>query len=146
MEKVFERYVAVLLKKRLAPSGFEVSAQDQTHKLFSIPAKFQLRPDLVARSKTETVVMDTKWKRLSSDADVNYGISQSDMYQAYAYGKKYRAEHVYLVYPRNSAFATSSDKRIVYGSGDGVKVEIVLLDLELRQECIEELAKELSSS
>ena len=36
----------------------------------------------------KTIVMDTKWKRLTDDPYANYGIAQSDMYQMYAYAKK----------------------------------------------------------
>ena len=43
--------------------------------------------------------MDTKWKVLSEDK-ANYGISQADMYQMYAYQKKYNAKNVTLLYPK----------------------------------------------
>jgi methionyl-tRNA synthetase len=48
--------------------------------------------------------MDTKWKRLSGSLKNNYGISQADMYQMYAYQKKYEAKGndvngVTLLYP-----------------------------------------------
>lgn len=32
-----------------------------------------------------TVILDTKWKSLVDNERVNYGISQADMYQMYAY-------------------------------------------------------------
>ena len=31
----------------------------------------------------------------------NQGISQSDMYQLYAYGKKYKSKNLYLIYPKD---------------------------------------------
>ncbi|GGN98510.1 McrC family protein [Saccharibacillus kuerlensis] len=140
MEKVFERYVAVLLQRKLTPEGVEVSTQDLSHKLFQTPARFQLRPDIVLRSLSGVIVMDTKWKLLDGRRP-DYGISQGDMYQAYAYGKKYGAEKVYLIYPQSSAFMADQNRRITYDSGDGVTVEVVMLDLGLRQECVEELVQ-----
>jgi 5-methylcytosine-specific restriction enzyme subunit McrC len=34
----------------------------------------------------------------------NYGIEQSDLYQMYAYGKKYHAQQLFLIYPANEKF------------------------------------------
>lgn len=45
--------------------------------------------------------MDTKWKRLIDNDKENYGISQSDMYQMFAYSKKYDTREIWLLYPMN---------------------------------------------
>lgn len=60
-----------------------------------------MRPDIVVKRKADGAVfiLDTKWKILA-DSKTNYGISQADMYQMYAYQKKYGANHVTLVYPK----------------------------------------------
>ncbi|WP_172200032.1 McrC family protein [Saccharibacillus qingshengii] len=143
MERIFERYIALLLKRRLAGSGVQVSTQDTAHKLFEEPARFPLRPDIVLRgAPSGTIVMDTKWKRLSGLYGKDYGISQSDMYQMYAYGKKYTAGKVILLYPR--AHSEDSFKtRVEYDSGDGVKVEVIMLDLELEERCVDELVRRI---
>jgi 5-methylcytosine-specific restriction enzyme subunit McrC len=54
-------------------------------------------------------VMDTKWKLL--DASLNtikdkYNLSQSDMYQLFAYGEKYLEGQggLYLIYPKYRGF------------------------------------------
>ena len=52
--------------------------------------------------------MDTKWKRLIDDPNKNYGISQSDMYQMYAYSKKYRANDIWLLYPETKEMNNSN--------------------------------------
>lgn len=44
-------------------------------------------------------LVDTKWKRLDP-AKPHGNVSQSDVYQAYAYGKEYRSPRVILLYPR----------------------------------------------
>ena len=128
MESLFESYVAALLKKHLVPLGYSVSAQDKTYHLFDDPKRFAMRPDIVIRRKTDGAifVMDTKWKLLA-DNKANYGIAQADMYQMYAYQKKYDAENVTLLYPQTEKI--SSDNKFSYSAEDGVTVHVNLIDL-----------------
>lgn len=58
---------------------------------------------------------------------VNYGIAQGDMYQMFAYQKKYGAENVTLLYPLTEQIPI--DKRIEYISNDGVTVKVKFVDL-----------------
>lgn len=143
MDKIFERYVAGLLKKRLGNSPIQVKTQDRTHRLFQNPARFQLKPDIVVKGPGGVIVLDTKWKLLSPSPD--YGISQADMYQAYAYGKKYNAREVYLLYPWNPRLSEMKQP-IVYDSGDGVEVRIEFLDLTLGKACVDTLLVKLSDA
>lgn len=128
MESLFESYVAALLKKHLTPLGYSVSAQDKTYHLFDNPKRFAMRPDIVIRRKADGAIfiMDTKWKLLA-DNKANYGIAQSDMYQMYAYQKKYNAKNVTLLYPQTDQI--SADTKITYTSEDGVTVRVNLIDL-----------------
>lgn len=89
---------------------YRVSSQDKGYHLFDEPRKFSLRPDIVVTNNNskKQVVLDTKWKILSSNQQTNYGISQSDMYQMYIYEKKYKSEKVILIYPFNKAIDDSS--------------------------------------
>ena len=128
METLFEGYVAALLKKHLSPVGFSVSNQDRTHHLFDDPRRFAMRPDIVIRRKADDAVfvMDTKWKLLAENKS-NYGIAQADMYQMYAYQKKYGAKTVTLLYPQIDQI--NADTPIEYRSDDGVTVCVRLVDL-----------------
>ena len=128
MEILFESYVAALLKKHLTPQGYSVSVQDKSYHLFDEPKRFAMRPDIVIRRKSDGAIfiMDTKWKILS-DSKANYGISQTDMYQMYAYQKKYGAEYITLLYPKTEN--VSEHEIIKYNSKDGVTVRIEFLDL-----------------
>lgn len=102
MEKVFEAYVAQNLKRVLADLPWEISTQDKGYYLFNCPKQFALRPDIViTRENGRKVVLDTKWKSLYNNPRQNYGISQGDMYQMYAYSKKYDTSEIWLVYPVN---------------------------------------------
>ena len=103
MEQVFEAFIAKQIKmlfENQSNGMISVSAQDSGHYLFDEPRKFKLRPDLVIKyalsEKHKVVIMDTKWKRLNRNPASNYGISQADMYQMYAYSKKYHTPDIWL--------------------------------------------------
>lgn len=125
MEKVFESYVAAKFRKHLG-SGISLRTQDTRYSLFDSPTRaFALRPDLVLESGERTVILDTKWKILSDNAR-NSGISQSDMYQMYAYSKKYNADGIVLLYPHSDSVSRGE---IRYASDDAVKVDVFFIDL-----------------
>lgn len=103
-ERLFESYVARGMKRYLI--NYEVSYQDDLHFLIddhSGKRRFRLRPDLVVRNKNKTIILDMKWKWIEPMAP-NYGIDQSDLYQLYAYGRKYNADALFLVYPAHEDF------------------------------------------
>lgn len=129
MERLFESYIAVQLQNTLDSSEYYVSTQDRTYHLFDKPDKrFRIKPDLVVKDKIRGIVyiLDTKWKILS-DKKLNYGISQADMYQMYAYQKKYSAKNVTLIFPLTEKI--SADKIIEFHSEDGVIVKVKFVDL-----------------
>jgi len=92
MNMLFESYVGQYLKKK----GFDVNLQDRGKYLVESDNKFALRPDIKINLEHKVIIADTKWKKITKEKD----ISQSDMYQLYAYGKKYNAKKLYLIYPR----------------------------------------------
>jgi len=123
MEKVFEDYIAFLFKK--FSKDYIIRPQDRSVFLVTHRnrGKFRLRPDIVvANDDVPVLIVDTKWKLLNAYQERdNYGISQSDMYQLYAYGKKYELEHnkgrdqkvkpphLVLLYPENENFKKKLD-------------------------------------
>lgn len=142
MEKVFEDYVAQQMRKAFLTHGWCVSAQDQGRFLFDEPRKvFSLRPDIVvARDDDRKIIMDTKWKRLSPKR-TNSGISQADMYQMYAYAKKYSAESytpdVWLLYPKSQEMRDT--ELISFKSKDSVHVRAFFVDLANMEESLKKL-------
>ncbi len=129
MEQVFESYVAAKLKHRLDMAKYSIKTQDKRYHLFDFPArKFPMRPDIVITSKENGMitVLDAKWKLLSA-AQQNYGISQADMYQMYAYHKKYSAKQVVLVYPMTEN-VRPIEEGITFESTDGVLVRVAFID------------------
>jgi hypothetical protein len=107
MEVLFEAYVANKIKK-LYPD-YSISTQDKKHYLLTDlnlnRKKFRIRPDIVLRKDDQLIVMDTKWKVIDENQPgKNYLISQADMYQLYAYGKKYNTTNLVLIYPHCNSF------------------------------------------
>ncbi len=133
MEKVFEAYVAQQLKKAVADANLNwtVSTQDERYYLFDTPKQFGLRPDIVISwENNPQIILDTKWKSLTDKPGENYGISQADMYQMYAYAKKYQTSEVWLLYPQNAEMGNHKDKEeIAFHSDDGVNVRLFFVDL-----------------
>ena len=138
------------MKKVFSKVGWKVSAQDKGHYLFNTlngenHKKFSLRPDLVVtRDDGSIIILDTKWKSLVNERSKNYGISQADMYQMYAYSKKYGTSEIWLLYPLNDAMR--SHEQIVFDSGDGVTVSLFFVDVADIEKSMEELLHRLSVS
>ena len=106
MWEVFEDFVTASFRRYA--QRFSVRKQGPQEPLVSIDGKgvFYMKPDisLMSGGKTE-FILDTKWKRINGESsDPKHGISQADMYQLFAYGKKYDCKQVALVYPETEQF------------------------------------------
>jgi len=132
MEKIFEDYVAAMLRKSLGEDGYCVQTQESRKYLCVSPRKFQMKPDIVIRKGDECWVADTKWKMIDK-REAKHGVSQSDMYQLYAYGKKYKEDNcqgLFLIYPKHEQF--TEDKIFVFE--EKLKLQLLPFDCEaLRQ-------------
>lgn len=145
MEKVFESYVAQQLKKALWDLNWSISCQDKGYYLFDTPKQFALRPDIVlTRDDGSIIILDTKWKRLIDNPKKNYGISQADMYQMYAYSKKYDTSEIWLLYP--VTYEMKDKATISYSSDDGVKVTVFFVDVANIENSVSALLDILSKS
>ena len=111
MNKLFEVYIAFLMRKSLRPAGLTV--ETQTRGKFCLieegqggSARFRTRPDIIVRNSqgnAPIAVVDTKWKRLSpAIEDDKHGVSQADVYQMMAYGRLYRCNNLLLLYPHHA--------------------------------------------
>lgn len=139
MEKLFERYVAACLRDSL-PSGAILHTQRNGEYLCEHNGKkvFQLRPDLMITHGDKRWVLDTKWKRLDTGPDSkNYGLSQSDFYQMFAYGHKYLGGEgdLVLIYPRQASFQEALP---VFVYSAEFRLWVVPFDLYSGKVCVEE--------
>ena len=145
MESVYESYVAQQMKKVFVPDEWNVSSQDRGHYLFVEPRnQFALRPDIVLERDGRTIIMDTKWKRLIDSERKNYGISQADMYQMYAYSKKYETPEIWLLYPVNDEMRNHEE--IKFESDDGTVVRIHFVDVTNIEDNLYELKRKIEET
>lgn len=151
MNILFEKYIAKEMAAVVADK-WTLSDQDTGNFLFGKgrDGKFPLRPDIVLRSQTdEVIIIDTKWKRLYNNPRDNYGISQADMYQMYAYHTRYEnVKTVILLYPLYEKIDAKRYETTVFEKN--IVIQIKLFDLrsyiEKRKEfldCIEPRIEEL---
>lgn len=147
MESVYESYVARMLKKVMIPKGWEVSTQNKEYYLFEQPGKhFALIPDIVLYRGDRCVILDTKWKSLVDNPGSNYGISQSDMYQMYAYSKKYGTPEIWLLYPMTREFREHGNIWYDSGTDEIQQTNVKLFFIDLASErSIEELGNAISA-
>lgn len=134
MEKVYEAYVAQNMKRVLGEIDWDVSTQDRGYYLFEENNRniFALRPDIVVtREDGHQIIMDTKWKRLINDGGKNYGISQADMYQMFAYSKKYNTPDIWLLYPKTEEIALHEDITFKSYEVDGSYVNVSLFFVDV---------------
>ena len=116
MNALFESYVGNFIKKSFPSTILQHSEKH----LVENPKSFRLRPDIFLESK---FIADTKWKIISSSND----ISQADLYQLYAYGKKHKCDKLYLIYPK---IDDARQKTMKFRYDDEMWLEILYFDLE----------------
>ena len=116
MNALFESYVGNFIKKSFPGTILQHSEKH----LVEEPKSFKLRPDIFLKGK---FIADTKWKIVSSRDD----ISQADLYQLYAYGKKHECGKLYLIYPKIDEVEQEPMK---FRYDDEMWLEILYFDLE----------------
>ncbi|WP_459828519.1 McrC family protein [Campylobacter concisus] len=117
MNTLFESYVGNFIKKKL-PNAI---LQHRGKYLIEEPKRdFWLKPDIFLKDK---FIADAKWKIVKSRDD----ISQADLYQLYAYGKKYECGRLYLVYPRISGVDQNAMK---FKYENNMWLNVLYFDLE----------------
>jgi len=132
MEKLFECYVEGWLRQRLL-HGAKLTSQASRHHLCRHDSgkMFCLKPDLLIDTPEQRWILDTKWKRIDAGKpDNNYGLSQSDFYQLFAYGHKYRRgeePRLVLIYPYWSGLQKALP---VFDYGKGMQLWVFPFDLD----------------
>ena len=116
MNALFESYVGNFIKKSFPGTILQHSEKH----LVENPKSFKLRPDIFLEGN---FIADTKWKIISSRDD----ISQADLYQLYAYGKKHECDKLHLIYPKIEGIKQEFMK---FGYDDEMLLEILYFDLE----------------
>lgn len=123
MNTLFESYVGNFIKKKLPGTALQHLEKHLVEK----PKSFRLRPDIFLEGK---FIADTKWKIIRQDineSEKKYKISQADLYQLYAYGKKYECDKLYLIYPKIDG---AKQESMNFKYDDKMQLEILYFDLE----------------
>jgi 5-methylcytosine-specific restriction enzyme subunit McrC len=97
----------------------------------------RLEPDILVEAAGKRLVMDTKWKLLAPGKRGRGGVAEADLYQLYAYTRRYGCTRSVLLYP----FVPGLEPRdfgvldaIGAPSGERVSVRYVRLHRNLQQE------------
>ena len=140
MDKVFESYVAKRLTPLVHEHGWSIKTQVRGMYLFDSPQRFALRPDIVITQEDQNrkIILDTKWKRLTNDPSKNYGISQADMYQMFAYAQRYKTPEIVLVYPKSREMPVSDvatfESTDVDGNNGNISCAVSVFTVDLARE------------
>ena len=144
MWEVFEDFVAACFRR--SPQRFSVRKQGPRKYLVTDGQSyrtFAMKPDisLMSGDKTE-FILDTKWKRINGEgSDPKHGISQADMYQLFAYGKKYGCKQVALVYPKTEQF----QEILRYKFDEKLSLSCVPFDVTKPECSVEEILEHLNN-
>jgi 5-methylcytosine-specific restriction enzyme subunit McrC len=143
MNKVFERFVVAFLRRYVAPrlAGVEFLPQAEHHKRHLMESGgagvLRLEPDVLVHGPEGRLVMDTKWKLLAPGKGGRGGVAEADLYQLYAYMRRYGCTRSVLLYPfteglepRDFDVLNSSGEV----SGERVAVRMVHLHRDLHEE------------
>ena len=106
---------------------------------------FRLEPDIVLRSPGGAfpLLLDTKYKSLTP-TDRAGGVSQADMYQMYAYARRYTCPRVLLLYPQTAGMTEPMRVRFTLAEGGAIEAATLDLRVELgKPEGVQKLIEEL---
>lgn len=138
MEKVFEAFVAHHFKRH--QQRWQVKTQGPQKALAKkIEGKkmFYMEPDISLMTPGGDVefILDTKWKRIDETAGGSkskHPISQADVYQLYAYGKRYGCGTVALIYPKTDKFKSSLDYQFLNNKNEQDSLNLLCLPFDVR--------------
>lgn len=146
MNDLFEATVAAVLRRALAPYGFDVVVQGGFRYCLGIwnprgsctGTLFRTRPDIVIRRSGRVVaIVDAKWKCLRDVNDDNKrGMSQADIYQLMAYAQIYSCNRLFLLYPHHAGLAEAG-VQATYGivvQGKSVPDQLQVLTVDVSRE------------
>lgn len=136
MNRLFEEFIFEFIRKHrdaiLSDELQDCEIRPQFGDIFLVYAEdgrrvFRLRPDIVfiKPNKTIPILIDTKYKLLNSQ-DKELGISQSDMYQMFAYSEKYSCNKVIMIYPDRGEV---KEKTFTVEEGENRKIRINTVDI-----------------
>ena len=134
MEEIYEDFVTQSFRRH--KDGFTVISQGPRETFGETDGKspFRMRPDIALRTGVGEVkfILDAKWKHFSAGPDASkHAPDQGDLYQLYAYARRYGCKTVALVYPWSRHFKT----RLTFRFFDRLKLICLPFDVASRRRC-----------
>lgn len=133
MEKVFEDFVTHSFQRY--QHEYDVTPQGPRKYLTAIQDgyAFQMKPDIsLGKEKRVLFILDAKWKAINGlSSNPKRGIDQADMYQLYAYGKRYGCNTVALVYPQTREFRSALRYRFLGSAEHYDEMNLICLPFDV---------------
>ncbi|MGO8203481.1 McrC family protein [Rhizobium ruizarguesonis] len=152
MNTLFEEYVGRLVTRALAGTEYRVSLQGGREYCLTAQEDgrrvFQTKPDiLIWRDGQVVQVIDTKWKRISSQIEEpRQGVSQADVYQMMAYAHLYKAPRLTLLYPHHGGLVGAEGSHAQFWiTGQQTALETASIDVAVGkdEEIVSRLRKKI---
>jgi 5-methylcytosine-specific restriction enzyme subunit McrC len=139
MNTLFEEYVGRTLRMTLRREGVLTRLQGPRRFVLRDEGgarRFATKPDIVVfEDGKPALVVDTKWKRLSSALDdPKRGVAQADVYQMLAYARVYGVNRLILLYPHHQGLRCEEGRiaRFAVGGEDDLVLDVATIDLGSR--------------
>lgn len=132
LNELFEQYVFKLFE--LSYPSCIVRYQDQRKFIFgdAIKSSKTIRPDIVIYKDNYPIfIVDAKYKNPQFENDYFTNISQSDIYQLFAYSKAYGANKVAIVYP---VFNENVKRKSLLLKDNNSEITIDILSINIKNE------------
>ncbi|MCR5168298.1 MAG: McrC family protein [Oscillospiraceae bacterium] len=129
-EQLFDCYIAKKLGDVTDKRYFSIEMQ---HKIYPVLNRripnVEQKPGMFLTRKEDRhrVIIDAKWQGLDEE-QVNYGIRDIDIYNAYNMQEKYNASTVYYLYPLTEKIR-GREPNIVFRDGDNILGRVCFLDM-----------------
>lgn len=130
MNRLFEAYVASLLRKAVWGNGVQLREQGPQKYLVrrddDDTQLFMMKPDMALLDNNSVIaIADAKWKLLD-DSEKKMGISQADLYQMASYASRYGVERLALIYPRQMDLMNPVELKI-----QGIDASLTILPIDV---------------
>lgn len=133
MNKLFERFISQILLLK-SPKQTKIILQGGDRYLSEFPKKFKLRPDIIILENDNCKIIDTKYKILSGENGF-LNVNQSDIYQVFAYAKKFNAKEAVLLYPQVENYEFGGE--FIFDENSKLEIKTIDLNRKIRKEIVE---------
>ncbi|QUW20476.1 hypothetical protein JSQ81_11450 [Sporosarcina sp. Marseille-Q4063] len=124
MNNLFEKYVFKMYKKLYKNVTYQKGTQKLLKNINGKGKKINLRPDIVLKTTSTTVIIDTKWKQVKSFAEVN------DIYQINTYLNAFpNVSQAVLLYPKTRDNDKIRGEYSFINQDDTFRLRIATIDL-----------------